>query len=134
MKIVLGILTLWCTWTIQSQAQIHISCDARETCDWDVETDETTNCTEIEESSLFVLNEDETMFIHTTETMKSAYYIKDKEQREGTTTWVFDVVSDVGNKYLFLVDLKEEKMQIASKSSEEFYLISFNIKHMWIDE
>lgn len=86
-------------------AQTTISCDQRTYCKWDEYLDEYNDCDSWEDNSLFEINESETMFTHTTSSMKSSYYIKSQKaskNSDGERIVICDVISDVGNKYIYM--------------------------------
>jgi hypothetical protein len=90
----------------------------------------------VEYSSMFVLNGDETMFTHTTNDIKSSYYINKKTYMDGCSCYSYDVTSDVGNKYTFFVDLDKDMIKIMSighSDEHDDYLIIFTIKKHWKD-
>ena len=70
-----------------AQAQVSFSCYHREYCTWDDEKEEFVDCHGYDEASLFVMNESETMFTHTTEDIKSTYYVKEREYDEDCGAW-----------------------------------------------
>ena len=59
---------------ICASAQFFISCDQRTYCKWNDNTHEYQDCSTWEDNSMFEINEDVTMFTHTTSNMKSSYY------------------------------------------------------------
>lgn len=60
-----------------------MSCTYREYCEWNEQIkDFESDCNGYEDVSLFVMNESETLFTHTTETIKSTYYVKEEEYDE----------------------------------------------------
>jgi len=110
------------------QAQTSISCSYRQYCDWNEAEEKFGNCSGYEESSLFALNKDQTMFIHTTETIKSAYYITSKEYDQEKDLWTYDVTSDVGNKYVYIFDTNNKEIRALYKRNGETRLLVFTIK------
>jgi hypothetical protein len=114
-------------------AQVNISCDSREICKYNAETEDFEDCNKYEEHSIFKINADETMFIHTTETIKSAYYIKEKTQDEDGI-WTLTVQSDVGNNYIYFLDLKNDQVVVAAKIDDELKMIKFHVKKVWTEE
>ena len=59
--------------------QTFLSCNLKEYCAWNEVTEAwEMDCDPFENNCLFEMNEDETMFVHTTSEMKSTYYIKEK--------------------------------------------------------
>ena len=95
--------------------QVNFSCNFKEFCAWDkVSEDWKQDCNHFENNCLFVMNEDETMFVHTTEKMKSTYYIKEKLSSEDNQ-FTYNVVSDVGNKYFYIFDMKNKEVKAISE-------------------
>ena len=108
-------------------AQVSFSCNYRQTCQVgeDLEVDEDL-CSGYEDNSLFVINEQETMFTHTTSTIKSAYYINVSSYDEENETWTFQVVSDVGNKYTYI--FKPDEKEIVAIPEDLSFFIIFKVK------
>ena len=117
-------------------SQTSFSCDLKEFCDWN-EYKETweNDCNPFEYNCLFVMNKDETMFVHTTETMKSTYYVKksrstQEEEDEGLFT--YDVVSDAGNKYYFIFDMANKEVKtITEDENGSSILIRYYVKSIF---
>ena len=87
-------------------------------------------------SSMFTLNGDETIFTHTTNDIKSSYYVTKKKYMDGCSCYSYEVTSDVGNKYTFFVDLPKDMIKIMSighSDEHDDYLIIFTIKSHWKD-
>jgi len=74
------------------------------TQEWEVD------CETFKNNSLFEMNEDETMFVHTTSEMNSTYYVKEKVSGEDGI-FRYNVVSDVGNEYHYLFDMKNNEVK-----------------------
>ncbi len=125
------------TGTIHAQQMLYVSTDHKQTCYWNELKSTFDKCDDNPEyASMFTLNADETMFTHTTETGKSSYYVKDKEYKADYKSYVYNVISDVGNKYTFIIDLKNKLLTILSsghRSSADDYLLKFSIKSSWKD-
>lgn len=92
-------------------AQISFSCKYREYCSWNEYSEKFGDCYGYDESSLFVMNDDETMFTHTIETMKSTYYITSKDYDTENEVYTYNVTSDVGNKYYYIFDPKHKEIR-----------------------
>lgn len=81
-----------------SYGQSYFSCDYRQNCDWNSVTEEYDKCGDsYEEASLFKINKDGTVITHTTDNIKSTYYINSKEYDKVNDIWIYDVTSDIGN-------------------------------------
>ena len=103
-------------------------------CDWDNANEEFINCKETLESSLFKLNDSETMFMHTTESISSSYFVQSSEYDKSTDTYSYKVKSDVGSSYTFIVDLKNDKFSVVGvDKSGSVYLLRHRIKRAWTD-
>ena len=120
--------------TIRAQSTF-ISSDNRQSCYWDSTEQKFSLCEALEEfTSLFTLNAGESMFVHTTPTMKSSYYVKSKTYSAETDTYSYDVLSDVGNKYQFILGKNAANFVILSTghaSSSQDYIMKFPIKKKW---
>mgnify|MGYP001209334983 CR=1 FL=1 len=112
------------------KAQVSFSCYYRETCEWNNQKKTFDNCKGYEESSLFVMNKTETMFTHTTEDMKSTYYVDKKTYDEDNKVWLYTVTSDIGNKYLFAFDPKNKEIRalVLDSNMDQIFLIRFYVK------
>lgn len=115
--------------TFTAKAQVSFSCYHREYCDWNDELNAfESDCVGYDEASLFEMNESETMFTHTTESIKSTYYVKEKEYDEENEVWTYDVVSDAGNKYYYIFDPKNKEIRVLSENDDYNTLIRFSVK------
>ena len=115
--------------TFTAKAQVSFSCYHREYCDWNDELNAfESDCVGYDEASLFEMNESETMFTHTTESIKSTYYVKEKENDEENEVWTYDVVSDAGNKYYYIFDPKNKEIRVLSENDDYNTLIRFSVK------
>lgn len=100
--------------------EISVWNDATETFDVDVSA--------FENNSLFVLNKDRTMFTHTTETLKSTYYITERE-KEDEDIYLYFVISDVGNEYLYMFDFKNREVKATGNDKDDnLYMIRYYVK------
>ncbi|MFN5182055.1 MAG: hypothetical protein ACK5D5_03410 [Bacteroidota bacterium] len=112
----------------QAIAQTSFSCNYREYCDWNEEEKKFDQCKGYEESSLFVMNKEQTMFEHTIVSMKSAYYVSEKQYDEENEVWTYEVTSDVGNKYYYIFDPKNKEIRALYVKEDKTYLIRFYVK------
>ncbi|MCX6159194.1 MAG: hypothetical protein NTY74_14535 [Ignavibacteriae bacterium] len=110
------------------RAQVSFSCYYREYCKWNEYSKEFEDCKGFEESSLFVMNKGETMFTHTIETMKSTYYVNEREYNNEKEVWTYYVTSDVGNKYYYVFDPKNKEVRALVSKDGETMLIRFFVK------
>ena len=128
----LFIIFLIVTSSIASKAQTSFSCYYRDFCLWNETSEQFDICTGYAENSLFVVNNDETMFTHTTDILKSTYYVTEREYDEDKEIWIFTVVSDVGNKYLFIFDPKNKQIRtLFVYESGDPVLIVFSVKSIF---
>lgn len=116
MKKLITILAIAFTFLLTAKAQTSFSCIHRDFCDWNENTQKYDNCKGYDESSLFVMNKDETMFVHTIEDMKSTYYVSDKEYDKALNVFTYFVTSDVGNKYMCVFDIDHKEIRMVSVS------------------
>lgn len=134
MKRLLFLFLLVGSTTLLQAQTAYFSTDKITYCDWDNDNEEFINCNESAKSTLFKLNDDETMFTHTTESISSSYFVESKEYDKQTDTHSYKVKSDVGNSYTFIVDLKNEKFSIVGvNKSGGVYLLRHHIKRAWTD-
>lgn len=111
------------------------SCDSREVCYWNDKTQVFEDCTKNDENSRFKINKGFTMFEHTTADISSAYYVSKFEHDNVNDVDVYDVTSDVGNKYTYIFDTKYSEIRIVGTSSDGgSYLVRFHIKATWTED
>ena len=116
-KIIILFIAITSAFTTFSQTSL--SCTYRETCLWLPSIQKwSTDCSGYEESSLFVVNDDETVFIHTTEDIKSSYYVTSKESGEDGM-FTYYVMSDVGNKYFVVIDTNSKELKFVDTSDDD---------------
>ena len=109
MKRLLLVLALLCAQGLM--AQTSYSCTARIYCFWSEVDEGFSDCADLqEESSLFVMNKGRTMFTHTTEEIKSTYYVESSELLDSGLR-VYYVVSDVGNHYMYAFDSENKEIR-----------------------
>ena len=115
----------------------YISSDSRQSCYWNSTNQKFTECGTSEAfESLFTLNALETMFVHNTKDMKSSYYVKGKTYIAENEAYNYEVVSDVGNKYQFILGKDAANFVILSTGhtdSKDDYIMKFPIKKKWSD-
>ncbi|MGB1207396.1 MAG: hypothetical protein ACPG5B_17240 [Chitinophagales bacterium] len=111
------------------KAQVSMSCYHREYCNYSNYTQSYTRCDGYDEPSLFVMNSNETMFTHTTESIKSTYYVKEKAYDEDTEMFIYYVTSDVGNEYIYSFDLPNKEIKALGEDNDgSVFLIRFYVK------
>lgn len=122
------IFTIICLTSLNALAQTSFSCYHREYCKWNDYTEDFDECSGYDEPSLFVMNEDETMFTHTIESMKSTYYIDEQEYDSENEWWIYSVRSDVGNKYIYIFDPNNKAIKAITEKDGEMIAIVFFVK------
>lgn len=111
-------------------AQVTITTEGSMYCDYNTETEEFENCEEYSEYvSRFVLNDEETIFIHTTSDMVSTYYIDEVDHKIDKNIYIYYVTSDVGNEYIFVIDIEQNVFKILS--TENNYGLFHRLKRIF---
>ena len=129
-------LTLLVSHKADAQKATFYSTNYKQECWWNADTKKYDKCTGGSESSLFKLNGEQTMFHHTTEKISSDYYVTKREYDKENDVTTYDVKSDVGNTYFFIVDTKDNQLRILgnNKTSEnKTYMHIFTIKQSWTE-
>tara|TARA_B100001059_G_scaffold232907_1_gene271696 strand:+ start:186 stop:575 length:390 start_codon:yes stop_codon:yes gene_type:complete len=113
-------------------SQTNFSCNFKEFCEWDEVSEKwKQDCNYFENHCLFEMNKGETMFIHTTEKIKSTYYIKEKLSAKDDQ-FAYNVVSDVGNEYFYLFDIKNKEVKaIIEDENGNSVLIRWYVKSIF---
>lgn len=113
------------------KSQTSFSCTYREYCRWNEYSKTYDKCEGYEESSLFVMNNSETMFTHTIESIKSTYYVDEREYDSKNDVYTYSVTSDVGNKYYFVFDPKNKEVRALYIRNGETILLRFYVKSIF---
>lgn len=116
-------------------AQLNFSTNLRQDFSWDEATEDWILESEDEESiTFFEFNEEFSMLTHTTSTITSAYKINSSlhDEEEGRNQYIFKVVSDVGNKYVMIVDIKNDNIRFVSNDGSR--MVRHQIKASWLDD
>jgi len=74
------------------------------------------------------MNEAETVFTHTTETIKSSYFVKSSEYDKENDVYTYFVTSDVGNDYYYIFDIKNKEVRILITKEDTIELLRFYVK------
>jgi len=130
------ILAVFAICRADAQKSTYYSTSYKQECWWNTATEKYDNCTGSEESSLFKLNAEQTMFHHTTEKISSDYYVSKHEYDATNDVYTYDAKSDAGNSYFFIIDLKNNQVRIVgnNKSSDnKTYMHVYTIKQTWTD-
>ena len=128
-------LAILCFITTIASAQLHISTNLRMNFNWDEINDEWKFESQDEESLTFLeFNKEFTMVKHTTSTVTSAYIIKSSEhdEEEGRDQYIYMIVSDVGNKYMMILDFINDNIRFISNDLS--YMVKHRIKASWTDD
>jgi hypothetical protein len=116
--------------TLVVSAQITITTENAEICDWNVKTESfDKDCEFYTTSSKYEFNKTETVITHTTPEMKSTYYVDFTEHNPDNKIYTYFVTSDVGNKYVFLIDLNVSLLKTMPLSGE--YVIFHYVKYIY---
>jgi hypothetical protein len=124
------IVTIWATlMSLTSFAQTaYISCSERtlvksvDKGDFEVIKTESQN-------SIFEITQNQ--ILHTTPSMKSAYYIERFKKEEQPNIYEMYVMSDVGNLYLVVVDLVKNEVRFFYIIDNTTYVVVYKIKKYW---
>jgi hypothetical protein len=120
-------------------AQTTITTESSKICFWNDSTKAYDRDCEYHEEHFAKLefNKEETSFKHTTQEMSSIYYV-DKFERNKTDEvdlFIYDVTSDVGNKYMVLVDVKNLIVRFAYIANGYIHFVTTsNIKAIFKTE
>lgn len=123
--IILSFLFLCFTYV---KAQTSFSCTHRMNCPWNEYTQEFDRGNSYEESSLFVMNEKQTMFSHTTESIKSSYYVTEVNYDKDNDVYSYSVTSDVGNKYTYIFDLEGKQIRALCVMNGKTTMVIYYVK------
>ncbi len=116
-------------------AQMNISTDLRQDGIYNPETEEwEVLSTNDEELTFFEFNKEFTMFKHTTPTMTSAYLIKSQEENKELEQFELSIVSDAGNKYLMIIDFKNENVRFIYEGENSLMMVHHRIKRVWFED
>lgn len=133
MKKIITLVTLLLVVIITNAQVVTITTEGEEYCKWDSTSSSWTDSCEYlsEYRSRIEFNQTHSIFKHTTLDMSSTYYVDTfiRDSTETTDFFIYDVTSDVGNKYRMVVNLK--KMEIRWLSWDGVYSICTNIKHIF---
>jgi hypothetical protein len=133
-KIILILVAIFVTYL--SNAQMHISANSREDYIWSKEKDNWVEEGKEETSNtLFDFNKEQTILTHTTATITTTYYIKSFKVDLEKNILKYGVVSDVGDKYLCILDAKNENIRFVREGKDKTQrLIRYTIKKIWFDD
>lgn len=116
-------------------AQMNISTDLRQDGVYNTETEEwEVLSTDDEELTFFEFNKEFTMFRHTTPTITSAYLVKSQEENKELEQFELSIVSDAGNKYLMIIDFKNENVRFIYEREGSLLMVHHRIKRVWFED
>lgn len=128
-------LLLLCTVLIglASTAQVTVTTMTASYCGWNEDTKKfDVDCSfTAEHSARIAFNKAETMFVHTTAAITSTYYVNyiDHQLEEDRDLYVYHVTSDVGNDYVYYVDVKYNELRVMAGDGS--YLLMYRIKSVF---
>ena len=115
--------------------QLTISTDLRTDGVWNDKSNEWEVISEDdEELTFFKFNKDMSMFRHITPGLTSAYLIESQSYDEESDQYTFEVTSDVGNKYVMVIDLEANQIRFVYDANGKSYLVQHRIKKAWTEE
>ena len=103
--------------TVRVQAQTYFSSESRILTLFNFETEEFETIKTEEFASMFILNDNESIIKHITSDMTSSYYVQ-KKTVDGTVN-MYDVISDVGNSYIFAIDIPNNQIRILMRIKDK---------------
>jgi len=128
------LLFSFCLFVNVVQAQIYASCTHRTILKYDTDEEDFEYQSGYDENSMFKINENITMFEHTTPTLSSTYYASSSNYDEDEQTLTMDVMSDVGNSYLYIFDINNSVIKVLYEQNEDLFMIVFTVKKFWTEE
>lgn len=103
-------------------------------CYWNSSTEKFEDCEGKEQTTLFKLNPDQTVFTHVTETITSSYFVSKNEYNAEYDVYTYEVTSDAGNSYTFIIDLKVDEIRIVGNNTDGPYLVTHTVKKAWKED
>ena len=122
------------TATPSTDAKTFYSISSRRFCYYNASTKKYDKCQSANETSLFELNPSKTVFKHTTPSITSSYYVQKSTFNSNSNLYEYDVVSDVGNKYVFFLPVDGKSISILKEDGNNSYLITHYVKRKWSDK
>jgi hypothetical protein len=108
------------------------STERKSTCYWDVTAKEYRNCQDEAATTLFVLNPNKTVFRHTTDNMSSSYFVQNTTYAADKHLTSYEVVSDAGNRYTFMVPDDGASLLILNNvDPNNTYYVKYTIRRKW---
>jgi hypothetical protein len=110
----------------------YFSTESKKTCYWDANTREYRNCQDEAATTLFVLNPNKTVFKHTTDNMSSSYFVQSTSYADDKHLTSYEVVSDAGNKYTFMIPDDGSTLLILNNTDpNNTYYVKYTIRRRW---
>lgn len=129
------LILLFCVIAQPMFAQMNISTNLRQDGYWDDNKEEwIIVSTDDEEFTFFEFNADYTMFKHTTPSITSAYIIKSKKEDKEQEQFEMTIVSDVGNKYMMIIDFKNRNLRFVYAKEDYLIMVQHDMKKVWFDD
>ena len=116
-------------------AQLNVSTNLRVNYTWNDTNNEWEYVSQDDKSSTFFeFNEGLTMVKHTTEKSTVNYKIKssERESSDGKNQIIMMIISDVGEEYMMIFDIKEKK--VAYIPVDDDFMVEYSIKSTWRDD
>ena len=116
-------------------SQMRISTNLTEVFTWDEKNEEWEKfSTDKSDISFFDLNKDLTLIKHTTSLNTTAYMIKNYKHNEEDDIHEFDLVSDLGNNYYFILDIMNDRILFIFAIDDKTLMVRHTIKNLWMED
>ena len=103
-------------------AQVTFTLDEHILLEWDDKTGTyVSNGDWIKDPSMMKLNEQETVFNHRNARLESNYYVQRTDHEENYR--LYFVMSDVGNEYLFMIDIEKYLFKIITQPDDQIMTV-----------
>ncbi len=131
-KIITSFLAICLLFTFQVNGQITLSTKSKKNGVWNKEDKEWKIVSKKDEMySFFEFNKEFTWFQHTTKKSRTAFLIKSIQTFEEEQKYRMKVISDVGNKYEVVLDLKNKNLKFLHPPDSTTQLTQYSIKEVW---
>lgn len=115
MKKTLLLIALFLVSAIGYAQDFYFSIDYVEACDWNENTGQFEDCQQTRESSVWMMNEKQTLFKHRTETMQSTYWVNKYDKSltdEYENKFGYYIQSDAGYRYYLILDFDHNCIKV----------------------
>ena len=109
----------------------YFSTNSTKICYYNKKTKKYDKCVTYKVSTVFEVNAGRTVFTHTTSDQSSTYYIQNSRYNQQYKYYSYAVVSDVGNKYTFLVSKRGKYITILKGTGDDSYNMYFTVNRKW---